>query len=59
MQMSLGEQTSPAGNGWQDNRESRAAQISAKAYVEISELDETGFDLPGGIEGGRSRRNGQ
>ena len=35
------------------------SDISAKAKVEIGDLDETDFDLPEGIEGGMSRRNAQ
>ena len=51
--------TSPARNGWQDKRESRAAQISVKAKVGIEELDEYDSDLPGDIEDGMSGRNVQ
>jgi hypothetical protein len=59
MRTSKPRNTSPARNGWQDKRESRAAQISAKAKVEIEELDEYDSDLPGDIEDGMSGRNVQ
>jgi hypothetical protein len=59
MRTSKPRNTSPARNGWQDKRESRAAQISVKAKVEIEELDEYDSDLPGDIEDGMSGRNEQ
>jgi hypothetical protein len=59
MRTSKPRNTSPARNGWQDERESRAAQISAKANVGIGELDEYDSDLPGDIGGGMPGRNVQ
>jgi len=59
MRTSKPRNTSPARNGWQDKRESRTAQISVKAKVEIEELDEYDSDLPGDIEDGMSGRNVQ
>ena len=59
MRTSKPRNTSPARNGWQDTRESRAAQISVKANVEIEKLDEYDFDLPGDIGDGMSGRNEQ
>jgi hypothetical protein len=59
MRTSKPRNTSPARNGWQDQRESRAAQISAKAHVGIDKLEKYGFDLPGDIGGGMPGRNVQ
>jgi hypothetical protein len=42
-----------------DHRECRAAQISAKANVDIPALELTGVELPGVIEDGMPGRNGQ
>ena len=59
MRTSKPRNTSPARNGWQDKRESRAAQISVKAKVGIEEMYEYDSDLPGDIEYGMSGRNPQ
>ncbi len=59
MRTSKPRNTGPARNGWQDTRESRAAQISVKANVGIEKLDEYDFDLPGDIGDGMSGRNVQ
>jgi len=59
MRTSKPRNTSPARNGWQDKRESRAAQISVKANVGIEKLDEYDFDLPGDTGDGMSGRNAQ
>ena len=42
-----------------DHGECRAAQISAKANVDIPALELTGVELPGVIEDGMPGRNGQ
>src|SRR5215831_6143336 len=42
-----------------DHRECRAAQISAKANVDIPALELMGVELPGVIEDGMPGRNGQ
>jgi hypothetical protein len=42
-----------------DHWECRAAQISAKANVDIPALELTGVELPGVIEDGMPGRNGQ
>src|SRR5438128_10912614 len=57
MRTSKPRNTGPARNGWQDKRESRAAQISVKANVGTEQLDEYGSDLPGDIGGGMPGRN--
>ena|SRR5712692_7801058 len=59
MRTSKPRNTSPARNGWQDKRESRAAQISVKANVGIEKLDDYDFDLPGDTGDGMLGRNAQ
>src|SRR5262247_4871600 len=49
----------PCETDLRDHRECRAAQISAKANVDIPALELTGVELPGVIEDGMPGRNGQ
>jgi hypothetical protein len=60
MRTSKPRKTSPAGNGWPERRESRAAQNSVKANVGMgSRRDEYDSDLPGELGDGMSGRNGK
>jgi hypothetical protein len=49
----------PRDTDLRDHWECRAAQISAKANVDIPALELTGVELPGVIEDGMPGRNGQ